>query len=224
MRHRVVLPSVLLAAALLAVSASPAAAAFYSSPTLPPSGADYAATGGAGCFTFAGVCVTPGTLGGMSALSDTFSSSGEDLTISATFSTALTTIGGAPLGPFDLTGTFEEMLLGRAGGTETGTWATTLLSADFTGTLFGHTVTLGLDSSEASSGTTSIVPTGNGFQISSFFDIFVDLSIDTVPPLTTTRGPLTLTLEPIPEPAGWALLALPLAGLLGGAARRRCAG
>jgi hypothetical protein len=60
---------------------------------------------------------------------------------------------------------------------------------------------------------------GGGYSINSFFDVWVDLSTDPIPPLSTTRGPLTLTL--VPEPATAALLGPPLAGLL--AARRRAA-
>ena len=47
------------------------------------------------------------------------------------------------------------------------------------------------------------------FRIDSFFDVFVELSLDTN--LTATRGPLPLSL--VPEPASLALPGLGLAGL-----------
>ncbi|MGH7211292.1 MAG: PEP-CTERM sorting domain-containing protein, partial [Acetobacteraceae bacterium] len=201
-------------------AAGNAAAVPYSSPTLPPPGAVYATTGGAGCFDFAGVCVTPGALTDIVATSSTITSSGQDIVANADFTTMLTTLGGIPIGSIVLTGTFEELVLGRTTPTELGDFSTEVLDLDLTGPFIGHTVTAGLDASNPSTGETSIEPAGNGFNITSFFDIFVDLSLDTSPPLTATRGPLTLTL--IPEPATLALLGLPLIGLLG--LRRRRAG
>ncbi|MGA9865147.1 MAG: PEP-CTERM sorting domain-containing protein [Acetobacteraceae bacterium] len=203
-------------------AAGSAAAVPYSSPTLPPPGAVYAATGaGAGCFDFAGVCVTPGALTDIVATSSTITPSGQDIVANADFTTTLTTLGGAPLGSILLTGTFEELVLDRTSPTELGDFSTELLNLDLTGPLAGHTVMVGLDPSNPSTGGTSIEPAGNGFNITSFFDIFVELSLDTSPPLTTTRGPVTLTL--IPEPATLALLGLPLIGLLGLRRRRASA-
>jgi hypothetical protein len=213
--------SLFASAALLAV-ASPAAATVYPTPTLPPPGAVYVGSGaGAGCFEFAGLCVTPGSLSVGSTISDTFSAGSQLLDLDGVFSTTLTPNAG-PTIPFNMTGTFEERVLGRTSDTATGSWTTDLLSADFTGTLPGGTaVTLGLDPLHTSGGTTSIeTAVGGGYIINSFFDVWVELSTNSTPPLATTRGPLTLTL--VPEPATIALLGLPLAGLL--AVRRlRCA-
>lgn len=197
------------------VSAGTAVAGIYPSATLPPSNAVYAVTAGAGCFPFAGVCVTPGVLANIVPTSSTIVPAGQDIVSGATFSTSLSDLStGAPIGTITLNGTFEQLVEGRTTPTETGDFATELLDLDFSGPVLGHTLTVMLDASHTSAGMTSVQPVGSDqFSINSFFDVFVDLSLDTSPPLSTTRGPLTLTL--VPEPATIALLVLPLLGLAG---------
>lgn len=192
-----------------------AVAGIYPTATLPPPNAVYAVTAGAGCFPFAGVCVTPGVLANIVPTSSAIIPTGQDIVSSATFSTLLSDLStGAPLGTITLSGTFEQLVEGRTTPTETGDFPTELLNLDFSGPVLGHTLTVTLDASHGSTGMTSVQPVGSDeFRIDSFFDVFVDLSLDTVPPLSTARGPLTLTL--VPEPATIALLALPLLGLAG---------
>jgi PEP-CTERM motif len=82
-----------------------------------------------------------------------------------------------------------------------------------TGPLAGVSGGIGLDPSQTSDGKTTITPVAGGFRIDSFFDEYVELTLNTNPPINIDRGPQVLTL--IPEPGTVALLGLPLAGLFG---------
>jgi hypothetical protein len=124
-------------------------------------------------------------------------------------------------GPISLAGTMEQEVQGRTSPTEVGTWATELISLSLSGLVLGNTLTLMLDPLHSSTGVTSIVPVGDDreslFSIDSFFDIFVELRLDTPTPLQTTRGPIHVSLV-VPEPSSLALLA---GGLIALASRRR---
>jgi len=127
-----------------------------------------------------------------------------------------------PVGSVMLTGTVEQEVLERTFSTETGSWTDALVAVVLGGPLNGHTLRLTLDPGQTSSGTTSIMPIGAaGFDISSFFDVFVDLSPDQTPPLQTSVGPVRFTASPAPEPASLTLLVLPILALwtTGGTAR-----
>ena len=56
------------------------------------------------------------------------------------------------------------------------------------------------------------------FGIDSFFDVFLELTLESSTPLQTTRGPIRTTLVPAPAPLS--LLVLGLAGLALGRMRR----
>jgi hypothetical protein len=89
------------------------------------------------------------------------------------------------------------------------------------GPVSGHTLTLGLDTSTPSTGTVSVDPVGNQFQINSFFNVFADLTLDTTTPLITTRQAqfeLASPMIAVPEPASFTLL---LGSVFGLAVARR---
>jgi hypothetical protein len=194
---------------------SGSAAVLSPEPTLPLLGVPYMSAIGAGCFPFAGVCVTAGTLTPVSLVSSTFDASGQEIVANVVYSGLLTTLANVPLGPISLVGTMEQEVVGRLFATEVGTWETELVALSLSGPVLSRTFTLMLAGSPPSTGETSIVSLGTsndaGFRIDSFFDVFVTLMLDTTPPLITTRGPIRASL--VPEPDSLALLGLGLAAL-----------
>jgi hypothetical protein len=201
---------------LVLVPAPAEAVVVSSTPTLPALGSSFTSTTGIGCFPLAGVCASPGRLT-FGASTSSFNFSGQDIVSNVTYIGVLTDLANTPIGPLTLTGTIEQEVLGRTFSTETGTWTTELTSLSLSGPVLGDTLTVALDTSHTSSGTTSIVPVGDGtFRIDSFFDVFVELTLDGVPPLTVNRGPLELVLSPVaavPEPSTWAMMILGFAGI-----------
>ncbi|MGH7155688.1 MAG: hypothetical protein ACREF3_17315 [Acetobacteraceae bacterium] len=203
-----------LAAILLMAGLGSARADIISpSPTYPPATGVFAGLG-AGCFPTAGVCAGSGNLVITSVTSDVFGPGGQDFTADVVFNAPVTTLSGHSLGTLHMTGTLAVSLAGRVGPDDIGTWSTEIDSLDLGGTLLGVPLDVGLDTSTPSGGTTSITPAGNEFRIHSFFDVFVDLSLDSSPPLTARLGPLPVSLVPVAEPATLALLGLPLFGLI----------
>jgi hypothetical protein len=189
---------------------------------LPVLGVAYAASGGPNCFPALHVCSQLGSLTFTSVISSAFDPFGQDILTNAFITGELTDSSLNFLSPITLTGTVEQEVTGRTTSAATGTWATKLLAVNLTGMVLGHTLTMTLDGSTPSTGTTSIVPIGDGdktgFRIDSFFDVFVDLTLDTTPPLQTTRAS---HLELAPEPASAAVLTVGLLSLAASRRRRR---
>jgi hypothetical protein len=186
------------------------------SPTLPLLGVPYVSSTGAGCFPLKGACITAGSLTLTSVVSSTFNPLGQDIVTNASFTGELTDLGGNPIGPVALSGTLEQEVIGRTFSTEPGSWSTEIVAMSLSGPVLGSTLTLSQDASHSSTGTTSLIADGGAFLVNSFFDVFVDLALDSNPPLNTVRGPLHF--EPaattVPEPAGLLVLAPTLIVLL----------
>jgi len=184
-------------------------------PTLPLLNVPFVTGLGAGCFPAVSLCIAGGSLTLTSVVSSGFNASGQDIVANASYSGILTDLSSIPVGTISLTGTLEEEVVGRTTSTMTGSWVTDLLALSLSGPLLGHTLTLDLSPSPPSTGTTTITPISSDgpFAISSFFDVFVDLSLDTPTPLHTQRGPLHFEAQDVPEPAGIAILATGLFGL-----------
>ncbi len=178
--------------------ASAKASTVSMTPTLPVPGATYTS-------------ITGGTLTLGSVVSDTFSPSGQNIVSNVTYAGLMT-----PIGSLTLTGTIDQDVIGRSSSTATGSWTTDLLSLSLSGIVLGQTLTVGLSPSQTSSGTTSIVPSGNEFLISSFLALYVSVSLDSFP-LTSDFGHIQLTLSPsslsaTPLPPAWTMMLIGLAG------------
>jgi hypothetical protein len=190
---------------MVAFVASTSAGVVSSTPTLPVLDVPYASATGVGCFPAASVCVTPGTLTFDSVVSSTFNGSGQDIVADISYAGTLTTLSNTPIGPVTLSGTIEEEVLGRTTSTELGSWAVDIVALSLSGPVLGHTLTLTLDPGQSSTGGASITTFGEtAFRIDSFFDVFVELNLDTPTPLTAHRGPLHLTT--VPEPSSLVLV------------------
>ncbi len=201
-----------------ALTGSAQASVIEPSPSFPPLPFSFASPTGAGCFDIAAVCVTPGTFTLTSAVS-TFLPAVQDISANATFTGSLTPLPPASgsLGTFTLSGTVDLSVLGRTSDAETGSWTTEITGLSLTGPLLGlGTLSATLDSLHPSNGTTTITPIGqtSEFQISSSFDVFMDVTLDraTLPPLHATVGPIPVEAA-APEPASWAMMLLGFGGL-----------
>ena len=141
---------------------------------------------------------------------------GQDIISGAIYSGTLTDLAHVPIMPVQLSGTVEQEVLGRTFPTQLGSWTVDLVSLSLSGLVLGHMLTLTLDPAheDESTGTTSITPIGpsgiGGFRIDSFFDVFVELSLDTPIPLTTTREITAEAVQAVPEPSSIAAIAIAL--------------
>jgi hypothetical protein len=123
-------------------------------------------------------------------------------------------INGGSLSAFQLTGSVEVEAFGKAGQT-VGTFATQMLSLGMTGTIGGNSVAIMLDPAVPSLGATQIAEISTGppplFQITSFFDVFTELSLNNSP-FVPSDGGHVVVLNSIPEPSS--LIMLGMAGLI----------
>jgi hypothetical protein len=124
-------------------------------------------------------------------------------------------IGGSAPMPFELDGPVQVEAFGKTGNL-TGTFNTQILSMNMTGSVGGHTVVIRQDPSTPTTGQTTIScasgpcdATHGLFQISSFFDVFTDLSLDSGPffPQQTPAAHVTAV---TPEPGTLLLVGLGL--------------
>jgi len=210
---RLLVVTAFLGLTLCPIAASHASVIADTPDPLPPGGVLVGTSGGAGCFPAVGVCAEVGTLT-YSNVTSSIMGSNQILGFSAALTVPFTDLSMTQvLGTATLTGSGSETVFGRTSALESGTFNTQITSLDLMGAFNGIPLAVTQDTSNASTGQTTITPLGEQFVITSFFDIFVDIQLSTTPPLMTTRGPLVAVLEPVPEPTGLALIVLPLAAL-----------
>ena len=220
---------VALAGALLG---SAQASVFTPTASLPLIGIPYVSPPpGAGCFTIASACVNPGPFILTDVVSYMYTGGNQEIVADVEYDATLTApMGTTIIGSVDLTGTVQMKVLGRASNTETGSFTVDITELSLSGPLSlpgeplldGRTLMVGLDTanpSDTSSGTTTIASDGPAFKINSFFDVFVDITLDlpTTSPFTSV-GPIFLVA--VPEPSTWAMALLGFAGLAFAAYRR----
>jgi len=124
---------------------------------------------------------------------------------------------GVFISPVQLNGEMDVTYADKTTLSEFGTFSDTITLLDLTGSFNGltgtHTVTATLNPNEASTGQTTVTALGGGgFRISSFFDVFAELSIDGGTPIA---GPeRTADLGETPEPAYYGAIGILLAAML----------
>jgi hypothetical protein len=214
--------SFLVAASLLAVVAAalPAAHAsiIQSTPSMPPAGAYTAPTI---CVALGpGVCVVNPALYGFNGTDRTVDMTGESIDSSIFFSADIySDTGGHPgtfLGLLNMSGPIGIFYSGRTSDSELGMFPSSLTELDLTGMFNGHSIEVILNPMMTSSGPTMISSFGSDFLVSSFFDVFAEISIDHGSFMPGPPRTFTLT----PEPGSISLLALGVLGVAGELRRR----
>jgi hypothetical protein len=208
-----------------ALSGSAEASVIRPTASLPLIDVPYISPTGAGCFTLASVCVTPGAFVETSATSVFVPANGlllpavQDIVATATYDATLTPlVGNTVIGSVAFTGTVDETVLDRTSDSETGSFTTDITGLKLSGplslpsnpSLDGLTIVATLDTMHKSSGTTRITADGSVFKIDSFFDVFIDVSLPSAG-LSKFVGPIPLVA--VPEPSTWAMMLAGFAGL-----------
>ena len=214
--------NLLLAAVVLAVVAAavPLAWADVIQPTasLPPTTGAY--TAGTICVKLGvmmgGVCVVGPSLHGFTGTTSMINGMGQAIDSSITMNAAIYTNNGGVPGTFlanlMLGGPIGILYAGRTSDTELGMFPSTLTELDLTGMFLGHSLEVMLTPTP-SGGPTTVAQFGSDFKVSSFFDVFAEISIDGRPPVA--GPPRTFTLTAVPEPGSISLLALGVVGVIG---------
>jgi len=218
--------SFLSAAVMLAVVAAAVpmarASIIQSNSNLPPENGAYTAP--TICVTLGpGACIVGASLFGFTGTTTTFDMSGQSIDSSITMMAKIySNNNGMPgmfLGNLMLGGPIGILYAGRMSNMDLGTFRSSLTELDLTGTFNGHSLEVILNPNMTSMGPTTVASVGGmlspdgEFQITSFFDVFAEISIDHgafVP-----GPPRTFTLTSVPEPGSISLLALGVGGLLG---------
>jgi hypothetical protein len=139
------------------------------------------------------------------------------------FADVYTNNSGSPgtlIGPLTAPGSVDITYVNRNLMMPLGTFTADLTAFDFSGALIGHTFMVMQNPSQMSTGVTTIervVPFDDTYKVSSFFDVFAELSIDGGPFVPGQPIPTSLT----PEPGYAAAAGSILVGIFAFARRRR---
>jgi hypothetical protein len=180
------------------------------------------------CVAQLGRCTQNAVVFGFDVLNRTMDNGNEVVQANATYSADIfTNDGGMPgsfLGHLTMAGTVEFVYFGRNPAVNPlGTFVTELTEFDFQGTLGGNTFEVRNNPAQHSTGSTTIVESGQlrpvTYAVSGSLDIFASYSFNGAPFMAAP--PRTATLVAIPEPRSGSLAGLLVAAIAGIAARRR---
>jgi hypothetical protein len=122
--------------------------------------------------------------------------------------------------PVVLSGTVRTRTLGKDS-QPTGVWDTEMLSMSLSGDVGGTAIDIRESPNKKSEGKKKVKDIGGGqYAFDSFFDVFVEVSIDGGPFMPQLNEAVRLELRPVPEPAQW-LVVVTAIPLLRWMARRR---
>jgi len=203
-------PRGFMTAAVLAVYSIAAASGsvLQHTPTLPPTAGGYSVP--ADCVLT--VCFTGANVSNFNILTNQFDATGQEVTATGVFTGAFFANNsgspGAFLGTLNATGPVAFTFFGRTSATALGTFNAQITSFDFNGMLNGHTLEFKNNPSIASTGQTSVVPSGDLFRVTSSFSVFGEFSVDGGPFQTGPGRDLDLSPVPEPGPVGLALSGL----------------
>jgi hypothetical protein len=178
----------------------------------------------AGLYGLPLVCITPvclenASVSGFQDTLDLLSGGNELVSTTAIFAAEIfQNSGGNPgadLGPLSIAGTMNFTYFGRSLATPLGTFNAQITDFDFAGMFNGHPFEIKQNPSIATTGQTTInqVPASGMYQVSSFFDVFAELSLDNGSFVPGPERVSTLTAA-APEPGSAGLGALGLLGLV----------
>jgi len=207
------------AAALFGVAASALASDIFDLPTLFPGNGQYVA---ANPIDYSVPGVGPVTVSDLD-LTQLQPTTGGDFPAKSFFDVFVDiTIPSLGTSPIPGIGTGATDTIVQRGGSDTGTFNTQMTQLDISGLPGGAEIRI--DPNTPSTGQTTVTDNGGGmFRITSFFDIFTDISLDGGSTWTPATGPDHLTLQPSVPDGGATLpmLLLPFTLLALGAYRQK---
>jgi hypothetical protein len=170
-------------------------------------------------------CVQNATISGFTNIIGPLNPTGDQM-VSADavfFADVYTNNNGSPgtlIGPLTAPGSVDITYVDRNLTMPLGTFTADLTAFDFSGALIGHTFEVMQNPSQMSTGVTTIervLPVDDTYRVTSFFDIFAQLSIDGGPFVPGQPIPVSL----VPEPGYATAAGAVLVGILAFARRRR---